>query len=64
MSYFVFGFYMCFVYLFLTVFILLLFIFVLFYLDIKENSYLVDLLSVDESTGLTIIPLIPHVKGT
>jgi hypothetical protein len=30
--------------------------------DIKENSYLVDLLSVDESTGLAIIPLIPHVQ--
>ena len=47
---------------FCIVTVLFLFCFILL-LDIKENSYLVDLLSVDESTGLAIIPLIPHVQG-
>ena len=36
--------------------------FFLFFLVIKENSYLVDLFSIDEQ-GNPIIPLIPHIRG-
>jgi hypothetical protein len=31
--------------------------------DIKESDLAVNLLSIDELTGATVIPEIPHIKG-